>query len=57
MDVRADNFFCRRSAENSVDLAFALMGLQDVYELENFDIYKQNMLTALAFCCPTLVAP
>lgn len=44
-------------AENSVDLAFAVIGLQDQFELEDFDKYRQRILVALVETCPTLVAP
>ncbi|GAA5900638.1 hypothetical protein JCM6882_000928 [Rhodosporidiobolus microsporus] len=43
--------------ENAVDLAFALMALQDQYELDNFDQLRQNILVALVAACPTEVAP
>ncbi|GAA5985434.1 hypothetical protein JCM11641_000156 [Rhodosporidiobolus odoratus] len=43
--------------ENAVDLAFALMALQDQFELVNFDQLKQNILVALATACPTEIAP
>ncbi|GAA5992706.1 hypothetical protein JCM10908_006891 [Rhodotorula pacifica] len=43
--------------ENAVDLAFALMGLQNQFELEDFDRLKQDMLVALVVACPTEVAP
>ncbi|BGP14942.1 hypothetical protein JCM10213_007256 [Rhodosporidiobolus nylandii] len=43
--------------ENAVDLAFALIGLQDQYELENFEQLRQNILVALLVACPTEVAP
>ncbi|GAA5839496.1 hypothetical protein JCM11251_002741 [Rhodosporidiobolus azoricus] len=43
--------------ENAVDLAFALMALQDQYELDNFDQLRQNILVALIVACPTEVAP
>ncbi|GAA6029657.1 hypothetical protein JCM8097_000988 [Rhodosporidiobolus ruineniae] len=43
--------------ENAVDLAFALMGLQDQYELVNFDELRQGILVALVVACPEEVAP
>jgi telomere length regulation protein len=46
-----------RAGENAVDLAFALMGLQNQFDLEDFDRHKQAMLVALIVACPTEVAP
>lgn len=43
--------------ENAVNLAVALMSLQDNYELENFEASRQRMLTALIAGCPVEVAP
>ncbi|KAK4690444.1 hypothetical protein P7C70_g9575, partial [Phenoliferia sp. Uapishka_3] len=43
--------------ENAVDLAFALMGLQDQFETDGFDQYKLNILAALVGACPIKVAP
>ncbi|GAA5870224.1 hypothetical protein JCM8547_006920 [Rhodosporidiobolus lusitaniae] len=44
-------------SENAVDLAFALMGLQDQFELENFDMLKQNIFVALLVACPNETVP
>lgn len=43
--------------ENAVDLAFTLMGLQDPFEIENFDTLKLDLLIALVASSPKLVAP
>jgi len=49
--------FAPRAGENAVNLAIALMSLQDNYELDNFEQAKQNMLVALIVGCPVEVAP
>ncbi|GAA6056593.1 hypothetical protein JCM3770_006657 [Rhodotorula araucariae] len=43
--------------QNAVDLAFALMGLQNQFELDDFEQLKQNILAALIVACPAEVAP
>ncbi|GAA5891676.1 hypothetical protein JCM5296_005508 [Sporobolomyces johnsonii] len=43
--------------ENAVNLAFAVMSLQDQYEIDNFDQLKQDILVALIASCPVEVAP
>ncbi|GAA5918510.1 hypothetical protein JCM1841_003273 [Sporobolomyces salmonicolor] len=43
--------------ENAVNLAFAVMSLQDQYEIANFDQLKQDILVALIASCPVEVAP
>ncbi|BGO98415.1 telomere binding protein [Rhodotorula toruloides] len=43
--------------ENAVDLAFALMGLHNKFELDDFEQHKQAILVALLVACPTEVAP
>lgn len=40
-----------------MDLAFAVIGLQDQFDLEDFDNHRQRILVALVETCPTLVAP
>lgn len=45
------------SDENAVDLTFALMGLQDQYELDNFESLKLGIMAALVVAVPTKVAP
>ncbi|GAA5874898.1 hypothetical protein JCM3774_006563 [Rhodotorula dairenensis] len=43
--------------ENAVDLAFTLMGLQNQFDIDEFDRHKLDMLVALVVACPTEVAP
>ncbi|KAG5644996.1 hypothetical protein DXG03_007273 [Asterophora parasitica] len=43
--------------ENAVNLAYALLGLQDNYELESFDAKRQGALNALIACSPRKAAP
>lgn len=43
--------------EHAVDLAFALLGLQDNFDLAEFDQRKQNALVALLVGCPDKAAP
>lgn len=43
--------------EHAVDLAFALLGLQDNYDLDQFDQRKQDALVALLVGCPDKAAP
>ncbi|KAJ4488144.1 telomere length regulation protein-domain-containing protein [Lentinula aciculospora] len=43
--------------ENAVNLAYGLAGLQDNYDLDNFNDLRQNALTALVACCPRKAAP
>ncbi|GAA5880743.1 hypothetical protein JCM16303_004335 [Sporobolomyces ruberrimus] len=43
--------------ENAVNLAIALMSLQDNYELDNFEQSRQRLLVALIAGCPVEVAP
>lgn len=43
--------------ENAVDLTFAVLGLQDVYELDGFEEKKLGILTALVVASPMKVAP
>lgn len=43
--------------EHAVDLAFALLGLQDNFDLTDFDQRKQDALVALLVGCPDRAAP
>ncbi|KPV77335.1 uncharacterized protein RHOBADRAFT_51210 [Rhodotorula graminis WP1] len=43
--------------ENAVDLAFAIMALQNQFELDRFEEQKQAILVALIVACPAEVAP
>ncbi|GAA6004804.1 hypothetical protein JCM11491_002237 [Sporobolomyces phaffii] len=64
MALREGEALIRRKAgwgnelkENAVNLAIALMSLQDNYELDNFEKSRQNLLVALIAGCPVEVAP
>ncbi|KAF8644959.1 hypothetical protein AX16_008162 [Volvariella volvacea WC 439] len=43
--------------ENAVNLAYALMGLQDNFDLEGFNVKRQNAMNALVARCPRKAAP
>ncbi|SCV73705.1 BQ2448_6135 [Microbotryum intermedium] len=43
--------------ENAVDLTFALMGLQDQYDIKGFEDSKRKIMIALVSSCPRTVAP
>jgi telomere length regulation protein len=43
--------------ENAVNLVYGFVGLQDNFELDNFDIKRQGILNALVTCCPRRAAP
>ncbi|KAF5386639.1 hypothetical protein D9615_001839 [Tricholomella constricta] len=43
--------------ENAVNLTYGLLGLQDNYELDDFDINRQGALNALIACAPKKAAP
>ncbi|KAH9809361.1 hypothetical protein DFH28DRAFT_1133582 [Melampsora americana] len=43
--------------EHSLDLTFALLLLQDNFDLDNFSVQRQAALTALVACVPEKVAP
>ncbi|KAF8629489.1 hypothetical protein AX15_003407 [Amanita polypyramis BW_CC] len=43
--------------ENTVNLAHALLGLQNNYDLPQFDVKRQAALNALITCSPVLAAP
>jgi telomere length regulation protein len=45
------------SEENAVDLAYTVMGLQNNYEMDNFEKLQQDALIALVVCCPKRAAP
>ena len=45
------------TVENAVDLAFAAMLLQDMFETDNFDQLKQQILVALVASAPRQVVP
>ncbi|KDQ33574.1 hypothetical protein PLEOSDRAFT_48191 [Pleurotus ostreatus PC15] len=43
--------------ENAVNLVYALVTLQDNYDLDNFESKRQAALNALVSCCPRKAAP
>ncbi|KAI0048561.1 hypothetical protein FA95DRAFT_1034938 [Auriscalpium vulgare] len=43
--------------ENAVNLAYGLIGLQDNYDLDGFDVKRQAALNALVACAPRKAAP
>ncbi|KAG6919990.1 hypothetical protein DXG01_013339 [Tephrocybe rancida] len=43
--------------ENAVNLVYGLIGLQDNYELEDFELKRQGALNALIACAPRKAAP
>ncbi|EJD48220.1 hypothetical protein AURDEDRAFT_144155 [Auricularia subglabra TFB-10046 SS5] len=55
--IRRKEGFGLELDENAVNLAFALVCLQDNYDLPNFVQNRQCALTALVACCPTKAAP
>jgi len=40
-----------------VNLVYAFVGLQDSYELDDFSVKRQGIVTALVACCPRRSAP
>ena len=43
--------------ENAVNLVYGLISLHDNYDLEGFDLKRQNALNALIASCPRKAAP
>ncbi|EIW85236.1 hypothetical protein CONPUDRAFT_98109 [Coniophora puteana RWD-64-598 SS2] len=43
--------------ENAVSLVYGFVGLQDNYDLPEFEIKRQRIANALVACCPQVVAP
>lgn len=43
--------------ENAVNIVYAFVGLQDSYELDDFSMKRQGIVTALVACCPRKSAP
>lgn len=43
--------------ENAVNLTYGFVGLQDNFDLEDFDDKRQDILNALVACCPRKTAP
>ncbi|TFK55205.1 hypothetical protein OE88DRAFT_1732466 [Heliocybe sulcata] len=55
--VRRRAGFGMELEENAVNLVHVLVGLQDNYDLEGFDVKRQAALNALVACCPKKAAP
>ncbi|KAK7043631.1 telomere binding protein [Paramarasmius palmivorus] len=55
--VRKKRAFGTELEENAVNLTHGLIGLQDNFNLRDFEGRKQRGLNALVACCPTKVAP
>ncbi|KLO14563.1 hypothetical protein SCHPADRAFT_965696 [Schizopora paradoxa] len=55
--IRRKRNFGLELDENAVNLTHALVGLQNNFELENFDERRQAAVTALVACCPRKAAP
>ena len=45
------------AAENAADLAFALLNVQNHYDLDQFEELQQDAMTALVACAPRQGAP
>lgn len=43
--------------ENAANLVYGFIGLQDNFDLTDFEVKRQAILVALAFCCPKVAAP
>ena len=48
---------CPYTDENATNLVHALLGLQDNYDIPQFDTKRQAALSALVFSSPRLAAP
>ncbi|WVR07650.1 hypothetical protein IAU60_004692 [Kwoniella sp. DSM 27419] len=55
--VRAKREFGTELAENAVGVALLTLGLNDPFNLEDFDTQRQGLLNALVACAPKEVAP
>lgn len=52
--TQADNIL---AAENAANLAYALVSLNNNFELEEFALKRQGALNALVVCAPQYTAP
>lgn len=43
--------------ENAANLVYGFVGLQNNFDLLEFDVKQQGILTALVVCCPRVSAP
>ncbi|THU99329.1 hypothetical protein K435DRAFT_659186 [Dendrothele bispora CBS 962.96] len=55
--VRKKKDYGTELEENAIDIAYGLIALQDNYDLDGFEIKRQNALSALVACCPRKAAP
>ncbi|KAF9264838.1 hypothetical protein L218DRAFT_972425 [Marasmius fiardii PR-910] len=55
--IRKKRDFGTELEENAINLAYGLVGLQDNYNLSDFDRKRQDALNALVVCCPHKAAP
>ncbi|EJC98569.1 uncharacterized protein FOMMEDRAFT_113710 [Fomitiporia mediterranea MF3/22] len=55
--IRKKKGFGLELEENAVNLVYAFVGLQNNYELDEFDQKRQAAVTALVACCPRKAAP
>ncbi|GLB35344.1 putative telomere length regulation protein [Lyophyllum shimeji] len=55
--IRKKRAYGTELEENAVNLVYALIGLQDKYELEGFELKRQAALNALIACAPRKAAP
>ncbi|EUC56533.1 telomere length regulation protein [Rhizoctonia solani AG-3 Rhs1AP] len=55
--VRKKRGYGSELEENAINLAYLFMGLQDNFDLDQFEERRQAVLVALVACCPTKAAP
>ncbi|KAJ8078610.1 telomere binding protein [Marasmius tenuissimus] len=55
--IRKKRDFGTELEENAVNIAYGLVGLQDNFDLPEFESKRQNALNALVACCPRIAAP
>lgn len=44
-------------ADSAAELAYVLTGLQDNFDLDNFESMRREALSALISCCPVKSTP
>ncbi|KAF7970737.1 hypothetical protein HWV62_23130 [Athelia sp. TMB] len=55
--VRRKQGYGTELEENAVNLVYGFVGLQDNFDLPDFERKRQDILTALVACCPRIAAP
>ncbi|CAE6454321.1 unnamed protein product [Rhizoctonia solani] len=55
--VRKKRGYGSELEENAINLAYLFIGLQDNFDLDQFEGRRQAVLVALVACCPTKAAP